>query len=322
MALPLAAAMPALAGNILTDILGPENDLPMIAGYGLTLLLWLLVCLPCMAITFRRLHDTGRSGFWALAIFIPFGIGRLIFFMLTLGASKTENNKYTAAPPPTIPDPSATPSSAPPTNHKKGFTPFYMYWMFSLRNLNTFRGRASRPEFWSFIILSLLLFLPFGYNMVDYDSMGLQPYAAPSREFLLYAGHPQDALILIAHLCFNPTFYFFYQSGDLGMLSIQLLIGAATLNILFNAPVAIRRLHDSSLSGWFIFLPISNFLVTTLMILLLKIIPDDITSYLPYLKACSTALNQLAILFLAMMLLKGTAASNQYGPVLKQITVP
>ena len=33
----------------------------------------------------------------------------------------------------------------------------------------------------------------------------------------------RDTLILLAHACFNPTFYFFYQSGELSMLSLELL---------------------------------------------------------------------------------------------------
>lgn len=33
------------------------------------------------------------------------------------------------------------------------------------------------------------------------------------------------------------------------MLSLELLAAVAGLNILFNLPVAVRRLHDSNLSG-------------------------------------------------------------------------
>ena len=102
-------------------------------------------------------------------------------------------------------------------------------------------GRASRTEFWSFFLLSVLLFLPLGYSMIDVDSQPAGFYVSPSLQILLYAAHPQDALILLAHSCFNPTFYFFYQSGELSMLSLELLAAVAGLNILFNLPVAVRR---------------------------------------------------------------------------------
>lgn len=94
MALPLLALVPALAGYIITDWLHIPNRRVSVYGDALTILLWVALVLPCVAVTFRRLHDTGRSGFWALVLLLPFGFGRLLFFYLTLSESKTENNKY------------------------------------------------------------------------------------------------------------------------------------------------------------------------------------------------------------------------------------
>ena len=36
-------------------------------------------------------------------------------------------------------------------------TPFYLYWLISLRKLNTVAGRASLTEFWSFFLLPSFL---------------------------------------------------------------------------------------------------------------------------------------------------------------------
>ena len=58
-----------------------------IGGPGLTRILTglftLVIFLPSLALIWRRLHDTGRSGLWFLLTFIPIGqIVLLIFFCL------------------------------------------------------------------------------------------------------------------------------------------------------------------------------------------------------------------------------------------------
>lgn len=318
MALPLLALVPALAGYILTDWLHIPDTRLSVYGDALTILLWAVLIIPCAAVAFRRLHDTGRSGLWILFLLLPFGVGRLIFFYLTLGESKTDGNKYCHRP-------GLQPANAasPPEERKEQpFTPFYLYWLISLRKLTTVAGRASRAEFWSFFLLSVLLFLPLGYSMIDVDSNPLGFYVSPSLQILLYAAHPQEALILLAHACFNPTFYFFYQSGELSMLSLELLAAVAALNILFNLPVAVRRLHDSNLSGKFILIPIFIFIVTFLLIFLLRLIPEDMAPYLGYLGMISNLMDLFSILFLSMMLLKSSPGPNEYGVLPQKITVP
>ena len=94
MALPLLALIPALAGYILTDWLHIPDTRLSVYGDALTILLWAALIVPSAAAAFRRLHDTGRSGLWILSVLLPFGLGHLIFFYLTLGESKTDGNKY------------------------------------------------------------------------------------------------------------------------------------------------------------------------------------------------------------------------------------
>ncbi|MNV70913.1 Inner membrane protein YhaI [compost metagenome] len=57
----------------------------------------LLTLLPALAVSIRRLHDTGRSGWWGLLHAVPV-IGTLLLqpFMLAAGASG--RNRYGTAP--------------------------------------------------------------------------------------------------------------------------------------------------------------------------------------------------------------------------------
>jgi uncharacterized membrane protein YhaH (DUF805 family) len=51
--------------------------------YGITVLLCLPLLLPSIAVSVRRLHDTGKSGWWLLLYFVPFiSLILLIFYCL------------------------------------------------------------------------------------------------------------------------------------------------------------------------------------------------------------------------------------------------
>ena len=53
----------------------------------------LAVLIPAIAVQVRRLHDTGRSGWWCLIALIPI-IGSIIFFVWTVQDSHPGENKY------------------------------------------------------------------------------------------------------------------------------------------------------------------------------------------------------------------------------------
>ncbi|WP_262965510.1 DUF805 domain-containing protein [Methylobacter psychrophilus] len=55
------------------------------------------VLLPTLAVSVRRLHDTGRSGWWLLINFVP-GIGAIIFFFFMVLDSNPERNEYGPSP--------------------------------------------------------------------------------------------------------------------------------------------------------------------------------------------------------------------------------
>lgn len=59
----------------------------------LTGLYSIAVFIPSLAVTVRRLHDTGRSGWWLLLMFIPL-IGPIILLVFLLTDSQPGTNKY------------------------------------------------------------------------------------------------------------------------------------------------------------------------------------------------------------------------------------
>lgn len=62
----------------------------------LTTLYSLAVLLPSLAVSVRRLHDTGRSGWWLLLSLIPL-IGTIVLLVFVCEDSK-ENNRYGSNP--------------------------------------------------------------------------------------------------------------------------------------------------------------------------------------------------------------------------------
>lgn len=64
--------------------------------WGISGLIYLALFLPSLSVLFRRLHDTGRSGWWWLISFIPFG--NIVLLIFTLMPSQPYTNKYGDVP--------------------------------------------------------------------------------------------------------------------------------------------------------------------------------------------------------------------------------
>ena len=85
----------AIVAIVLDDVLGLASE---DTGYGLlTALFSLAIILPSWAVTVRRLHDIGKSGWWIFINFIPY-IGGIWLLVLTVIDSQPGNNKYSANP--------------------------------------------------------------------------------------------------------------------------------------------------------------------------------------------------------------------------------
>ena len=63
-------------------------------GGGIVGLVWIFVTIvPALAVLVRRLHDTGKSGWWVLMGFVPFA-GAIVLFVFTVLDSTPAENKY------------------------------------------------------------------------------------------------------------------------------------------------------------------------------------------------------------------------------------
>ena len=64
------------------------------AGIGLLGLVYALgVLIPGLAVSVRRLHDIGRSGWWLLIILLPL-IGAIVLLVFMLLEGKSDTNQY------------------------------------------------------------------------------------------------------------------------------------------------------------------------------------------------------------------------------------
>ncbi len=55
------------------------------------------IVIPSLAVTFRRLHDTDRSGWWLLLGLIPL-VGAIVLLIFMVQDSKPGENRYGASP--------------------------------------------------------------------------------------------------------------------------------------------------------------------------------------------------------------------------------
>ena len=67
-------------------------------GGGIVGLVWILATIvPALAVLVRRLHDIGKSGWWALIGFVPF-VGALVLLFFSVQDSQAEANAYGPSP--------------------------------------------------------------------------------------------------------------------------------------------------------------------------------------------------------------------------------
>jgi len=67
-------------------------------GGGIVGLIWILATvIPAVAVLVRRLHDTSRSGLWALIGLLPLA-GAIVLLVFTVQESHPGDNKYGASP--------------------------------------------------------------------------------------------------------------------------------------------------------------------------------------------------------------------------------
>ena len=99
-----AVAIDAALGN-----LKPGNAVPAITVAALGIL-FLGSIVPHIAVTVRRQHDIGISGWFYLLIFLPY-LGNLIILVFTLIPSQANENKWGPIPAGITPPPAYVPNS-------------------------------------------------------------------------------------------------------------------------------------------------------------------------------------------------------------------
>lgn len=93
-------------GLVAVELVAGIADKMLSVGVSLLLVLYALaVLLPSLAVSVRRLHDTGRSGWWYLLSLIPL-IGQIILIVFLATDSTAGANQYG-------PNPKETPTPAP-----------------------------------------------------------------------------------------------------------------------------------------------------------------------------------------------------------------
>jgi uncharacterized membrane protein YhaH (DUF805 family) len=91
----LFAAIVYLVAGIIDAAIGNQ-----VLGY----LVALALLLPSLAVTVRRLHDTGRSGWWILIGIIPL-IGAIVLLVFEVQDSQPGTNNYGPSPKQALADP-------------------------------------------------------------------------------------------------------------------------------------------------------------------------------------------------------------------------
>ncbi|OGU23055.1 MAG: hypothetical protein A2580_08185 [Hydrogenophilales bacterium RIFOXYD1_FULL_62_11] len=78
--------------DFMTGSLDAELGMGLLSG-----LYSLAILIPSLAVTVRRLHDTGRTGWWLLVGLIPL-IGAIVLLVFMLLDSQPNDNEYGANP--------------------------------------------------------------------------------------------------------------------------------------------------------------------------------------------------------------------------------
>jgi len=84
----------------LSSVVGRRSAVANLAISMLSVVYWLAILIPSLAVTVRRLHDSNLSGWWLLISFVPFGgIVLLVFYILasTPGANRFGPNPNASA---------------------------------------------------------------------------------------------------------------------------------------------------------------------------------------------------------------------------------
>jgi len=89
----LIATVISIALLVLDNAIGTVSDGPGLQQGLFGAIFSLVIFLPSLALIVRRLHDTGKSGWWALILLVPC-VGLIAWFVFALQASEPGENRW------------------------------------------------------------------------------------------------------------------------------------------------------------------------------------------------------------------------------------
>ncbi|MET2900705.1 DUF805 domain-containing protein [Vibrio rotiferianus] len=84
-----------LVMGIIDRVIGSVMQMENFGFFGVIYALFIMI--PSIAVTVRRLHDSGRTGWWALIAFVPI-IGILVLLYFLIQDSEEGSNQYGVNP--------------------------------------------------------------------------------------------------------------------------------------------------------------------------------------------------------------------------------
>jgi uncharacterized membrane protein YhaH (DUF805 family) len=163
-----------------------------------------------------------------------------------------------------------------------------MEWMFMpLKRYAEFSGRSRRKEYWMWVLLQILIYISFWVLILLVGGSALMAGGADPTAAMAAGG---AAMIIFALY---------------GLVWLAFLIPGIA--------VAVRRLHDTNRTGWWILAPLAGYVVMFAGTAMAASSPDNpglggILAMVGGLIALG-----LAITLLVFMLLEGTKGPNKYG---------
>jgi uncharacterized membrane protein YhaH (DUF805 family) len=107
-----------------------------------------------------------------------------------------------------------------------------MRWYFQvLKNYAKFEGRARRAEYWSFVFLNLVIECAAAFVAAALGIVGSSILSGPGDHVM--------------------------QTGTISASLVSILYGAFVL--IPSIAVAVRRMHDTGRSGWWLWAPVISF---------------------------------------------------------------
>jgi uncharacterized membrane protein YhaH (DUF805 family) len=166
-----------------------------------------------------------------------------------------------------------------------------MEWMFMpLKRYADFSGRSRRMEFWMWQLFQLLV-----YVLVVVLAMALGGGA------LMMMGSGGDPASLMA-------------AGGAMMIVIMLYSLYCLAVLIPSIAVAVRRLHDTDRTGWWVLAPLAPYVVMIVAGAMVAASPDSAAAAGGIVLVSMVAVVVLALVLLVFYFLEGTKGPNRYGP--------